>query len=114
MGARGWADARLFPRRGFRRPPLLALPRRPLRPRSRPAAMVHAWVVRVRPRLPLIRRFAPPSPAGGRRGVSRAYPGEGADDGLGAPPLPLAGEGWGEGKPRTLTQHSYVRTIDAR
>ena len=31
----------------------------------------------------LIRRFAPPSPASGRRD---------------APPLPLAGEGWGEGK----------------
>jgi len=24
-----------------------------------------------------------------------------ADEALGAPPLPLAGEGWGEGKPRS-------------
>jgi len=29
------------------------------------------------------------------RGYSAA-----ADDGRGAPPLPLAGEGWGEGKPQ--------------
>ena len=34
VAARGRADPRLFPRRGYCRPPLLALPRRPLGPRD--------------------------------------------------------------------------------
>ena len=42
------ADARLLPRRGRRRPPLLALPRGSLRTRDRRAALVRARVVCVR------------------------------------------------------------------
>src|ERR1700761_1788386 len=41
------ADARLLPRRGRTRPPLLALPRRPLRPRSRRLALIRPWAVRM-------------------------------------------------------------------
>src|SRR5579872_3446314 len=48
-----------------------------------------------RQRLTLIRRFAPPSPASGRRDSTTA------DKALGAPPRPLAGEGWGEGRAQT-------------
>ena len=43
------ADARLFPRRGFPRPPLLALPRGPLGPRDDAGEMVRARGVRVSP-----------------------------------------------------------------
>ena len=43
------ADARLFPRRGFRRTTLLALPRGPLGPRDESREMVRARGVRVNP-----------------------------------------------------------------
>jgi protein ImuB len=58
----GRADARLFPRRRRPRPPLLALPRRPLRPRDDAGEMVRARGVRVRER----RRFRFPPQAEGR------------------------------------------------
>ena len=47
------ADARLFPRRGFARPPLLALPRGPLGKRDEAGEMVRARGVRVNPFSPL-------------------------------------------------------------
>ena len=70
----GRADARLFPRRGFSRPPLLALPRRPLGPRDGAGEMVRARGVRVTPfSLFCRRRRLVPSPRKARRktGVSR-------------------------------------------
>src|SRR5262245_65872211 len=48
MVARERPDARLLPRGGRSRTPLLALPRRPLRTRDRCAALVRAWDVCVR------------------------------------------------------------------
>jgi hypothetical protein len=48
----------------------------------------------------LIRRFAPPSPASGKKGCfAWLCVSNGAHQGRGAPPRPLAGEGWGEGNP---------------
>src|SRR5436305_4253 len=54
MVARRWQepDARLFPRRGRSGPALLAVPRRPVRPRADPAALVFARAIRVMPRKP--------------------------------------------------------------
>ena len=58
VAARRRADARLFPRRGFARPPLLALPRRPLGPRDAESQMVRARDFRVKGA-----PFAPQSPS---------------------------------------------------
>ena len=65
VAARRRADARLFPRRGFPRPPLLALSRRSLGPRDGAGEMVPAWGVRVmRALLPASGRRRPAKPAG--------------------------------------------------
>ena len=59
-------DARLLRRRGHGRPPLLALPRRPLRPRRRHPAMVRAWGVRM---MRHRSTRSSPSPLRGRAGM---------------------------------------------
>src|ERR1700678_2733786 len=53
------ADARLFPRGEQIRPPLLALPRGPLRPRDERAEMVRAWRVCVKEDRPVCGRNFP-------------------------------------------------------